>query len=292
MVHSSTRYLAPERIGDLRVAADFIVEGMDHVYRSSGLGVPLIAHRYTDESGSPDVQDQFFPRELRIAATAVVRPGGGLESGDWRRCPAMIELLDPFQEQSVTIGARTAQLASDRTTPLAMQVARSQLAALEWTGLFDSNFERTGPRGRSVHAQALRAWQDPRGVRPRAGLEPEGLGANDQRAAEQSSIAAHYQFWLFMYPTGQPIPGSADRLRRSLIKVRESFDPSHSDTALDRMVLVGHSMGGLLSKMMVQDSEARALGCHDHRCTRPVQGLPAAPGNRSTTFSFSARCRS
>ena len=26
------------------------VEGMDHVYRSSGLGVPLIAHRFTDES--------------------------------------------------------------------------------------------------------------------------------------------------------------------------------------------------------------------------------------------------
>ncbi len=50
---------------------------MDHIYRSGGLGVPLVAHRYTDESGPPDLQDQFFPREMRIAATAVALP--------WRR---------------------------------------------------------------------------------------------------------------------------------------------------------------------------------------------------------------
>ena len=154
-VQSSTRYLAPERIGDLCVAADLKVEGMDHVYRSGGLGVPLVAHRYTDESGSRDLQDQFFPREMRIAATAVVRPGGGLERGEWRRNPSTIELVDPFQQQSVAVGAREAHLASDRTTPLAMQVARSRLAALEWTGLFDSNFERPRARGGFVHAPAL-----------------------------------------------------------------------------------------------------------------------------------------
>jgi hypothetical protein len=59
---------------------------------------------------------------------------------------------------------------------------------------------------------------------------------------------------MFIYPTGQPIPTSAAQLRESLVRVRGSLDPQHTDAALDRMVLVGHSMGGLLSKMMVQDS--------------------------------------
>ena len=47
---------------------------------------------------------------------------------------------------------------------------------------------------------------------------------------------------------------SATLLRNSLKEVRETLDPSGKDAAFDRMVLVSYSMGGLLSKMMVQDS--------------------------------------
>jgi pimeloyl-ACP methyl ester carboxylesterase len=65
-------------------------------------------------------------------------------------------------------------------------------------------------------------------------------------------IESRYQFWVFLYPTGLPIPSSARRLRESLERVRNVVDPLHSDPALDRTVLVGHSMGGVLSKMMAQ----------------------------------------
>jgi pimeloyl-ACP methyl ester carboxylesterase len=68
------------------------------------------------------------------------------------------------------------------------------------------------------------------------------------------AIASRYQFWVFLYPTGLPIPASARRLREDLARARERLDPAHTDGALERMVLVGHSMGGLLSKMMAQDS--------------------------------------
>jgi hypothetical protein len=69
------------------------------------------------------------------------------------------------------------------------------------------------------------------------------------------ALAAQYQFWLFLYPTGKPIPASAARLRDSLVQARDALDPNHADSAFDRMVLIGHSMGGLLSKMMAQNSE-------------------------------------
>jgi pimeloyl-ACP methyl ester carboxylesterase len=71
---------------------------------------------------------------------------------------------------------------------------------------------------------------------------------------DSPAIASRYQFWVFLYPTGLPIPASALRLRGSLAWAREALDPGHTDKALDRMVLVGHSMGGILSKMMVQDT--------------------------------------
>jgi pimeloyl-ACP methyl ester carboxylesterase len=71
------------------------------------------------------------------------------------------------------------------------------------------------------------------------------------------ALRDRYQFWTFGYSTGDPLPYSAVLLRHGLDEVRRKFDPDHTDPAFDRMVIVGHSMGGLLTKMMVQDSGTR-----------------------------------
>jgi hypothetical protein len=70
---------------------------------------------------------------------------------------------------------------------------------------------------------------------------------NDLRGDPE--IRKHYQFWFYLYPTGQPFWQSATRLRGDLAQGRAVLDPQHRDPAFDQMVLVGHSMGGLLAKM-------------------------------------------
>jgi pimeloyl-ACP methyl ester carboxylesterase len=70
-------------------------------------------------------------------------------------------------------------------------------------------------------------------------------------------ISQQFQFWTFGYSTGDPIPYSAYLLRRNLDEVRRQLDRMQSDPALDRMVVVGHSMGGLLSRMMASESGDR-----------------------------------
>ncbi len=69
-----------------------------------------------------------------------------------------------------------------------------------------------------------------------------------------AALVDRFQFWTYGYSTGDPLPYSASLLRRDLDEVRHKFDPDGSDGAFDRMVLVGHSMGGLMTKMMVLDS--------------------------------------
>ena len=98
------------------------------------------------------------------------------------------------------------------------------------------------------------------------------------------SLADRYQFWTFGYSTGDPIPYSASLLRRDLDEVRRKFDPDGSDAAFDRMVLVGHSMGGLLTKMMVQESGTRLWQIDQRSARRRARGraggsrpLPLAP---------------
>lgn len=58
-------------------------------------------------------------------------------------------------------------------------------------------------------------------------------------------IRKRYQFWVFAYPTGNPILYSALRLREELAKVDQLY-PNHRP-----YVVVGHSMGGMLTHAQV-----------------------------------------
>jgi pimeloyl-ACP methyl ester carboxylesterase len=74
----------------------------------------------------------------------------------------------------------------------------------------------------------------------------------------------------FGYSGGGSIPHAAFLLRRELRALRDRLDPDRSDPSWDRMVLIGHSMGGLLCKMMAQDSGSKLL---DLITDRPIEEL-------------------
>src|SRR5262245_60268134 len=63
-------------------------------------------------------------------------------------------------------------------------------------------------------------------------------------------MQGRYQIWLFQYNTGQPILYSEMLLRRALTNVLRELDPDGKDPALRRMVVIGHSQGGLLTKLL------------------------------------------
>jgi pimeloyl-ACP methyl ester carboxylesterase len=255
---ATATYLNPRQIADLRVVADLQVKGMDHVYQRTGLGVPLVAHRVVPlDTKTPevqDVEDEFLPRDLRTGATAVMKPSGGLIDGRWHDGPATLALIDSFGHKYTTLGERLIELAVDRTTPLAALLAGRRLAMLEWTGLFDSRFNQQGLDTALYMSRPYEPGKIPvifvHGLvsSPRAWVKTINELENTPR------IDSRYQFWVFLYPTGLPIPSSARRLRESLLRVRNVVDPTHSDPALDHAVLVGHSMGGVLSKMMAQET--------------------------------------
>jgi pimeloyl-ACP methyl ester carboxylesterase len=89
-------------------------------------------------------------------------------------------------------------------------------------------------------------------------------------------LGGRYQLWTFAYSTGAPIPYSAHLLRRALREARWRLDPDGRDAALDRMVLVGHSMGGLMAKMTVQDSGTRLWNLYAGRPPDALAGPPEA----------------
>ncbi len=61
-----------------------------------------------------------------------------------------------------------------------------------------------------------------------------------------SEIRRKFQFWVFAYPTGNPVAVLALRLRESLQKAYQIYPNAKS------MVMVSYSLGGLLGQMQVQ----------------------------------------
>ena len=74
------------------------------------------------------------------------------------------------------------------------------------------------------------------------------------RLEADPDIRSHYQFWYFQSDSGNPLAASALLLRDSLNAAVAKLDPQGKDPALRRMVLVGHSQGGLLVKMQAISS--------------------------------------
>lgn len=70
-------------------------------------------------------------------------------------------------------------------------------------------------------------------------------------------IARQFQFWHFYYSTGTPVLLNALRLREQLERTVHIVDPNDNDFATHRIVVVGHSMGGLLAHTLVSSSGDR-----------------------------------
>jgi len=66
-----------------------------------------------------------------------------------------------------------------------------------------------------------------------------------------------YELWFFMYNTGNPIVYLVMLLRDVLSKTVAEIDPEGKDPGLKQMIVMGHSQGGLLTKMTAIDSGMR-----------------------------------
>lgn len=58
-----------------------------------------------------------------------------------------------------------------------------------------------------------------------------------------------YQLWYYFYPTGTPWLVTASKFRNSYRDLIKSLDPDSNDSNIRKTTLIGHSMGGLISRL-------------------------------------------
>jgi pimeloyl-ACP methyl ester carboxylesterase len=238
----------PEEFGPLLFCSNYQVVGLQNQHKGYGLGVPLIGQRVANVKAPGDA---FYPREVSFPVTAFFRFEGTVADLGGHRS-GKLELYNPLVEERVVVNNRAIPLETDLTTPLAYFLSRTDLEGLELRGLFRA--EDVENRTGIYLFEPYRKGKIP--VVMVHGLLSSPLTwttmFNDLRA--DPVLRDRYQFWFYLYPTGNPFLTAAADLRQALQRLRNEVDPRREDQAFDQMVLVGHSMGGLVSKLLTQDS--------------------------------------
>ena len=240
-----------EEFGQLFVCSDYSVVGLANMHRTYGLGVPLIATRALN-GDKEDAARTFYPHEACFAATAFFRFEGTLADLGTQRC-GRLELYNPLTQQAIEAAGQTVPLETDLTTPLAYFLAHSNLTEFgEYVGFLRGDLIRahTGMRLLAPYAPGKIPVVLVHGL-----LSSPLTWApviNDLQA--DPVLRERYQFWYYYYPTASSYLSTAANLRHELELLRNEVDPRHQDPALDNMVMVGHSMGGLIANLMTIDS--------------------------------------
>jgi pimeloyl-ACP methyl ester carboxylesterase len=238
-------------IDHFEFVSDFEVHGLRNHYHNFGLGVPLIAVRKKHEGVDP--REEFYPRDLSFPVTAFLRVN--LDAPQKKLVQsAVLELHDPLNQPTVTVATREVPLETDLSTPLAHTLSQP---ALDDTRLSTLGLLKPDKVKQEQGLYMLEPYQpDKIPVVMVHGLWSSPVTwmemFNDLRSDPQ--IREYYQFWFYLYPSGQPFWFSASQMREDLAQMRAKLDPNDQSPALDQTVLVGHSMGGLVSKLQTVDS--------------------------------------
>ena len=256
--------------------ADLKVRGLRNRYRDAGIGAPLAARV---EPMQESAASRWIPATAKVPVTGFVRfddPRRGMSAGEIR---GTLELYDTDKDRFVRIGSSTMPLESDSTAALAYRLEGAPIWDFEIAGFRRGDFSLLG-NGSDNGLFMLHPYV--------AGLIPvvfvHGTASSPARWAEMANellgdpnIASHYQLWFFVYNSGNPIALSAMKLRESLNAAVKDVDPDDKDPALRQMVVIGHSQGGLLTKMTVVDSGSRFW---DRRSKVPLDQTNLDPETR------------
>ena len=236
--------------------------GLRNRYRRPGLGASLAASLKSGVASGKVVGSERLGPRTKVPVTALLHfehARASLASGQVR---GRLELYAADQASTVTVDGREQPLESDPTAALAYQLEGSPLYAMEIAGFLRGGiFGGQIPRDRAQDGLfTLQPYR--RGKIPVVLVH--GTASSPVRWAElinelegDPRIRQRFQIWIFLYDTGNPIGYSAGRLRAALTATVQEFDPEGNDSALRRMVVIGHSQGGLLTKLTAIDSGTR-----------------------------------
>lgn len=221
--------------------------GLRNIYRRDGFGSEFVAVGAPPaDSGKPWREPNYVP------LTAVLEfPGENLASV-LNTKDVRLYAKNPYLDNTLTLDGQSIPLAANFTAPYGVWLARSGFAQQSIRSLL-------GRGGLTKPEVLLMQPYDPNRLTV---IMLHGLASSPEawinvvnEVMGDEQLRRTYQVWEVYYPTNVPVAVNLAQIRRALDDTLHHFDPSGRAIASNNIVLIGHSMGGVIARLLVSSSD-------------------------------------
>jgi pimeloyl-ACP methyl ester carboxylesterase len=243
---------------ELIAASSLRFSGLRNTYRRDGLGAELVAVSPPPTLPEPPAEAPAFSESRYPVITALLRFDGQTLAQVLSTQKVQLVLFDPYStaQMKLRLPGQTADslvpLSANFTAGYGLWLARSGFAVQSLRTLFGMADGITRP-----HIQLMQPYDANR----RTIIMLHGLASSPEawinvanEVLGDDELRQRYQIWQVYYPTNAPLALNLHAIRTALQETQAHFDPAGTALASRDVTLIGHSMGGVLARLLVSSS--------------------------------------
>ena len=208
-----------------------------------------------------------------LAATFTAEPKSATSVNDILTKPEfVIRAYDPYKYEQIQLAGKNYPLAANFSTPYGLWLAQNNLGKAAYLTLIDRDNRLTMP-----HLYML----EPYNPNKKVIVLVHGLASSPEAWIRLTNdimgdkvLRENYQVWQVFYSTNMPITESRFQIYALL---KQSFAQVNANaSAKNDAVLIGHSMGGIIARLLVSDADVtqKALSMMSNRQLNKYKNVP------------------
>ena len=261
-------------LADLTSTYELRLSGLNSISKRPGLGVSLVASlddRYTttirqllvsslsgklskeaSNGGTDDSETsaRIYPTG-HLLMTGLIIPDGKSVLDVLGSRQLDIHLYNPYRSESVNILGDDYQLAANFSAGYGLWLAENQLDGVGYLNLLTRRQEASLPKLFML---------EPYDPNKRVLIMIHGLASSPATWVNLTNdifnddkLRDNYQVWQIFYPTNLPILENRYQIQKLLTATYQQTDPSGQNRASKNSVIISHSMGAIITRMMLSD---------------------------------------
>lgn len=248
-------------LDDLVSAYDARMANLDTLSTRSGLGVGYVG--VLSKRRTLGVTDAVFDEALNarihptghLILTAIAKPKGDTLDEVLNSTSTDIHLFNPHHHKTVDIFGKAYPLFANFSASYGMWLGENRLRQLAILTMLKKN-----------HSALPELFMlEPYNPNKKVVIMVHGLASSPATWVNFTNnlladpiLQNHYQVWQVFYSTNLPILENRHKIQELIKAAYHTTDPKGIHPASKNSVLIGHSMGGVISRMMVSDDDLSA----------------------------------
>lgn len=253
-----------ENTGKLVSSYQINLKNLNSISRRDGFGINYVAildDRYTTSIRNQilnNSQNDVAPSERihkvgHLPVTVLLTPKGDSLENLIKTTDFSLNLYDPYQVNQVNLFDKPFALSANFSAPYGLWIKENALEPLSIFNMLASPYQNSQPQLFML---------EPYNPNKRVIIMLHGLASSPDTWIRLTNdifndplLRDNYQVWQMFYPTNVPILENRYQIAELIKTAFHDVDPNAQDNASHHAVIIGHSMGGVIGRMLVSDDD-------------------------------------